>query len=260
MEYTRIGYSVQSRTALITLARPEKRNALDDTMVTELTAAFSAAARDPSVKVISLRAEGPAFCAGADLEYLKRIASYDLEEHRADARRLASLFRLVYELRKPVIALVQGPAIAGGAGLASVCDFVIASREHARFGYTEVQIGFLPAIVMIFLLKRVGEGKARELVLRGNIITPDEAVRIGLATMAVPHADLASTEGALCDELISRNSPVSMGLCKEMLSKLHGQSFLDALDFATNMNAAARMTQDCQQGVEAFLAKKPTAW
>jgi methylglutaconyl-CoA hydratase len=260
MEYTRIGYAVQSRAAVITLTRPEKRNALDDTMVTELTAAFSAAARDSSVRVISLRAEGPAFCAGADLEYLKRIASYDLEEHRADARKLANLFRLVYELRKPVIAVVQGPALAGGAGLASVCDFVVASQENARFGYTEVQIGFLPAIVMIFLLKRVGEGKARELVLRGNIISPDEAVRIGLASMAVPHAELASTEAALCEELMSRNSPVSMGLCKEMLSKLHGQSFLDALDFATNMNAAARMTQDCQQGIEAFLAKKPTAW
>jgi methylglutaconyl-CoA hydratase len=260
MEYTRIGYVVLGRTAVITLTRPEKRNALDDGMVTELTAAFSAAARDTSVKVISLRAEGPAFCAGADLEYLQRISTFDLEEHRADARRLANLFRLMYELRKPIVAVVQGPALAGGAGLASVCDFVIASQEHARFGYTEVQIGFLPAIVLIFLIKRVGEGRARELVLRGNIISADDAANIGLATMAVPHKDLQTAEGQLCDELTSRNSLISMGLCKEMFSKLHGQSFLDALDFATNMNAAARMTQECQQGVEAFLSKKPIIW
>jgi methylglutaconyl-CoA hydratase len=260
MEFTRIGYSIAERRAIISLARPEKRNALDDTMVTELTAAFSAAARDASVKVIVLRGEGTAFCAGADLEYLKRIASFDLEEHRADARRLATLFRLIYELRKPVIAVVHGPALAGGAGLATACDLVIASREKATFGYTEVHIGFLPAIVLVFLIKRVGEGKARELVLRGNVIDADEAARIGLVTMAVPHADLAAAEASLTQELIERNSLVSMGLCKEMISKLHGLTFLDALDFAGNMNAAARMTQECQQGIESFLAKKPNSW
>jgi methylglutaconyl-CoA hydratase len=260
MEYTRIAYAVSDRIATITLNRPGKRNALDDTMVAELTAAFSAAGRDAVVKVVAVKAEGSAFCAGADLEYLQRISTFDLEEHRADARRFANLFRFVYELRKPVIAVVQGPALAGGAGLASVCDFVVASREHARFGYTEVQIGFLPAIVLIFLIKRVGEGKARELVLSGNILSADDAQRIGLATLSVPHADLEETVDHLCEELLSRNSLISMGLCKEMFSKLHGLSFLDALDFATNMNAAARMTQECQQGVEAFLAKKPMVW
>ncbi|MEW6511898.1 MAG: enoyl-CoA hydratase-related protein [Bacteroidota bacterium] len=260
MEHTRISYAAAERRAVITLQRPDKRNALDDVMVAELTGAFTAAGRDPGVKAIVLKGEGPAFCAGADLEYLQRISTFDLEEHRTDSKRLASLFRLIYEIRKPVVAVVHGPALAGGCGLAGVCDFVIASQEHARFGYPEVRIGFIPAVVMVFLVKRIGEGKARELVLRGHVVDADEALRIGLVTMAVPHAALGSSEAALLDELLAANSLTSMGLCKEMLAKLQGMNFLDALEFAANMNAAARMTADCRQGIEGFLAKKKNVW
>jgi methylglutaconyl-CoA hydratase len=260
MDYTRIAYAAADRRAVITLRRPEKRNALDDVMIAELTAAFTAAARDPLVKVAVIKGEGPAFCAGADLAYLQRIAKFDLEENRADSTRLASLFRLIYEIRKPVVAVVHGPALAGGCGLASVCDFVIASKEHARFGYTEVHIGFIPAVVMVFLVKRIGEGRARELVLRGNVLDAEEALGAGLATLVVPHDSLAAAEKALTGELLQQNSAMSMGMCKEMFAKLHGMNFLDAVEFAANMNAAARMTQDCKQGVEAFLAKKDITW
>jgi len=260
MNFTRIGYAVAERRAVITMRRPEKRNALDDVMVAELAAAFGAAGKDPSVKVISLKGEGPAFCAGADLDYLQRIAKFDLEENRVDSQRLAQLFRLVYELRKPVIAVVGGPALAGGCGLASVCDFVIASKEQASFGYTEVRIGFIPAVVMVFLVKRIGEGRARALILRGNIVSADEACEAGLVNIVVPHAALESAETALASELLKENSLMSMGLSKEMLAKLHGMNFLDALDFAANMNAAARMTPDCRQGIEAFLSKKTMTW
>ncbi len=260
MDYTRIAYAAADRRAVITLRRPEKRNALDDVMIAELTAAFTAAAKDPLVKVVVVKGEGSAFCAGADLAYLQRLAKFDLEENRADSTRLASLFRLIYELRKPVVAVVHGPALAGGCGLASVCDFVIASKEHARFGYTEVHIGFIPAVVMVFLVKRIGEGRARELVLRGNILDAEEAMAAGLATMVVPHDGLTAAEKALTDELLVHNSATSMGMSKEMFAKLHGMNFLDAVDFAANMNAAARMTQDCKQGIEAFLAKKDMTW
>jgi len=260
MEFTRLSYAGGERRATITLARPEKRNALDDVMVGELTAAFTAAARDPSVKVVVLDARGSAFCAGADLEYLQRIASFDLEAHRADSRALASLFRLIYELRKPVVAAVQGPALAGGCGLAGVCDFVIASREHAAFGCTEVHIGFIPAIVMVFLVRRLGEGRARELVLRGAVLDADEARAAGLVTAVVPHDGLAGAVDALAAALVTENSAASMGLCKDMLARLHGMNFLDALDFAANMNAAARMTPDCKRGIAAFLAKDKLTW
>lgn len=260
MQFTRLLYDTSNRKATITLNRPEKRNALDDVMVAELTTAFTQAARDQNIKVVLLQGSGTAFCAGADLDYLSRIAAFDLEENRADSAKLANLFKTIYELRKPVIAIVDGPALAGGCGLASVCDLVIASEERATFGYTEVRIGFIPAIVMIFLIKRVGEGRARELILRGNIINALEARRIGLANMVVPEAQLQTSADALADELIQNNSLHAMGLCKEMLSKLHGLNVADALEFAANMNAAARMTADCKAGIAAFLKKEKIEW
>ncbi len=260
MQFTRLIYEVGNRTARITLNRPEKRNALDDVMVKELTAAFSQAGKDQSVKVVVLAGTGSAFCAGADLEYLQRLSKFDLEENRADSQQLANLFRVIHELRKPVIAVVNGPALAGGCGLATVCDIVVASEENAKFGYTEVRIGFIPAVVMIFLLKRVGEGIARELILRGNIISATEAKQVGLINMVVPEHELQSTVDSLCNELAQQNSGTAMGLCKEMLSKLHGMNLMDSLDFAANMNAAARMTPDCKQGIDAFLKKEKPQW
>jgi methylglutaconyl-CoA hydratase len=260
MQFTRLLYETSNRRATITLNRPEKRNALDDVMVGELTNAFTQASRDQSVKVVMLQANGPAFCAGADLDYLSRIAAYDLEENRADSTKLANLFRIIYELRKPVIAIVNGPALAGGCGLASVCDIVVASEERATFGYTEVRIGFIPAIVMIFLIKRVGEGRARELILRGNIINALEARRIGLVNTVAPEAQLHASAMAIAEELIQQNSLNAMGLCKEMLSKLHGLNVADALELAANMNAAARMTADCKAGIAAFLKKEKIEW
>jgi methylglutaconyl-CoA hydratase len=260
MNYSRIIYQIENRRATIMLNRPEKRNALDDLMIKELATAFTAAGKDQDVKVIILSGAGSTFCAGADLEYLDRISKFDLEENRKDSAQLAHLFRLIYELRKPIIASVNGPALAGGCGLACVCDFVIASEEQARFGYTEVRIGFIPAIVMIFLVKRIGEGRARELVLRGNILTAQEAKEIGLVSMVVPEERLQATVDTLTQELVTQNSLTSMGLCKEMLSKLHGMNLLDALDFAANMNAASRMTTDCKQGVTAFLKKEKVQW
>jgi methylglutaconyl-CoA hydratase len=260
MQFSRLLYEVNDRRALITLNRPEKRNALDDTMVRELAQAFNSAAKDQGVKVIILKGNGPAFCAGADLDHLQRLSTFDLEENRFDSQQLAHLFRGVYELRKPVIAAVDGPALAGGCGLATVCDFVVASEENAKFGYTEVRIGFIPAVVMVFLIKRVGEGKARELVLRGNIINAAEAKAIGLINSVVPSSELGSAVDQLAADLIQKNSSTAMGLCKEMLSKLPGMNFVDSLDFATNMNAAARMTPDCKQGVSAFLKGEKIQW
>lgn len=260
MQFSRILYDAANRKATITLNRPEKRNALDDIMVGELTTAFVQAGRDQQVKVIQLRANGSAFCAGADLEYLNRIAEFDLEQNRADSHRLASLFRTMYELRKPIIAVVDGPALAGGCGLATACDFVVASEGNAAFGYTEVRIGFIPAVVMMFLIKRVGEARARELILRANVTTAKEAERIGLVNTVVPSSELEHAAEKLSTELIQNNSLHAMGLCKEMLSKLHGMNFMDSLDFAANMNAAARMTPDCKQGINAFLKKEKILW
>jgi methylglutaconyl-CoA hydratase len=260
MEFQRLLYSVDDRVARITLNRPAKRNALDDLMIRELTTAFGLVARDNAAKVVVLRGAGPAFCAGMDLEYLERVSRFDLEQNRNDSFRLANLLRTVYELKKPVVAVVEGAAVAGGCGLASACDFVLASREDARFGYSEVRIGFVPAIVMPFLVKRVGEGRARALLLRGDTITADEAMAIGLVTAAVPRAALETAVTELMGKLLESNSGTSMGLTKEMMSRLEGMNLVDALDFGANMNAAARMTADCKQGVKAFLNKEKPRW
>ena len=260
MKFASLLYESGQREARITLNRPEKRNALDDTLVKELTMALAAAAKDPEVKVIVLAGSGPAFCAGADLEYLQRLSTFDQQETQTDSLQLATLFRVIHELRKPVVAVVNGPALAGGCGLATVCDFIIASEEKATFGYTEVRIGFIPALVMIFLIKRVGEGTARELMLRGNILSASEARQIGLVNMVVTEQELEAATERLCSEILQQNSATAMGLCKEMLSKVHGMNLLDSLDFAANMNAAARMTPDCKRGVAAFLKKERIQW
>jgi methylglutaconyl-CoA hydratase len=260
MDFTRIQYQSIPRTARISLERPDRRNSLDDVMIAELTLAFSTAARDASVRVVLLTGAGDSFCAGADLAYLRQMQQFDLETNRTDSGRLAALFRQIHELRKPVIAAVNGPALAGGCGLAAVCDFVLASRERAVFGFPEVRIGFIPALVTIFLVKRIGEGRARELILRGNTISAEEAWRIGLATSLVPHEDLETTARELAGELASQCGPTATGLCKELLARLSGLSTPDALEVAANLNAAARMTGECKDGIAAFLDKRTHRW
>lgn len=260
MEYTRLKYAVEQRICTLTLSRPEKHNALDDLMITELSDAFLKAQKDHQVKVIVLKGEGESFCSGADLEYLQKISQFDFHQNQEDSVRLMKLFLQIYTHRKPVIALVHGNALAGGCGLATVCDLVVASRETARFGYTEVRIGFIPAIVMVFLIRRVGEAKARELTLRGSVLSADEAMRIGLANSVVPETELEKFGYGLAAELARNSSGSSMGLIKELLARIHGMSTNDALDYAANLNALTRMTDDCKKGIEAFLKKEPLTW
>ncbi|MCU0452133.1 MAG: enoyl-CoA hydratase-related protein [Bacteroidetes bacterium] len=260
MEYTRLKYEIRGRSAIITLSRPEKHNALDDLMVAELGQAFTHASRDGTAKVVILRAEGESFCAGADLAYLKKLSEYDFNQNQRDSQQLMKLFLQIYTLRKPVVGLVQGPALAGGCGLATVCDIVLAARETATFGYTEVHIGFVPAIVMAFLLRRVGEGRARELTLRGHTISAEEAYQMGLVNRLVPAMQLDEEGERLAQELADRNSGSSMGLVKELLGRIHGLSTADALDYASNLNALTRMTEECKKGIAAFLNKEPLRW
>ena len=185
-DFTRIKYGVDQRICTITLSRPEKHNALDDVMIAELSSALVSAQKDTDVKIILLTGDGDSFCAGADLAYMQRITGFDFTQNQEDSNNLMKLFLQLYTHRKPIIAVVRGNALAGGCGLATVCDMIVASRETARFGYPEVRIGFIPAIVMTFLIRRVGEAKARELTLRGNTLTAEEAHSIGLVTMVVP--------------------------------------------------------------------------
>jgi methylglutaconyl-CoA hydratase len=254
-----IDYSVSDRTGYITLNRPDKRNALNHDVVAELKQAFAQAERDRAVKVVVLKANGESFCAGADLAYLQQLQNFSLEENRADSNHLKELFEKIYTLNKVVVAQVQGNAIAGGCGLASVCDFVIAS-QNAKFGYTEVKIGFIPAIVMVFLLRKIGEGAAKHLLLSGELISADEAQRIGMVYKVVPAAEIDREVSTLTQQLINTNSLQAMTTTKKMIADVQSMSLSDALQYAINMNAEARGSDDCKRGIAAFLNKEKIIW
>ena len=201
---TFVEYSVKDRICTITLNRPDKRNSLNEQVVSELKQAFGQAAEDQDVKVIVLAAKGSAFCAGADLAYLQQLQQNTFEENLADSNHLKELFYQIYMHPKVVIAKIQGHAIAGGCGLATVCDFSFAVEE-AQFGYTEVRIGFIPAIVKVFLLRKIGEGKAKELLLSGDLISAVEAKEFGLVNKVVKEDELDEAVGEFARKLVKKN-------------------------------------------------------
>ena len=252
-----IQYSTRERIASITLNRPEKRNALNFQMVSELREALKMAAQDKQVKVIILKAAGKVFCAGIDLAYMKQLES--LEENLKDAHRLQELFYNIYTLEKIVIAQIEGHAMGGGCGLATVCDFSF-TVPTAKFGYPEIKVGFVPAIVKVFLIRKIGEGKARALLLTGDLIAAAQAVDDGLVNYVVPAHQLEESVNTFAQKLIKNNSTQAMQLTKEMLAHLPAESLEKGLAYAAAMNTKARFTEDCRAGIEAFLHKKTTTW
>lgn len=254
-----VTYEVNDRIGLVTLNRPEKRNALSYELVSELKEAFKRAETDSKAKVIILAANGEAFCAGADLEYIKKLQGFSYEENLKDSQHLKELFLQIYTLKKVVVASVQGHALAGGCGLATVCDFVFAVPE-ARLGFTEVKIGFVPAIVMVFLIRRIGEQRARQLLLSGELISGEAAVQAGLVMRIVPVEQLKEAVMSFSRHLITNNSEQSMATTKEMIAGVQALPLKEALDLAASMNAHARETADCKRGIAAFLQKQKLSW
>ena len=254
-----VTYHVQERVGVITLNRPEKRNALSHELVADLKEAIHHAEVDDQVKVIILKANGEAFCAGADLAYLQQLQNFTYEENLQDSNHLKELFLKIYTLPKIVIAQVHGHALAGGCGLATVCDFSYAVPE-AKFGYTEVKIGFIPALVAVFLLRKIGEARSKELLLGGELISAEHAVQMGLINKVVPSEKLESEVMALAKKLADGNSGQSMKLTKELIAKVQSLPLNEALGFAAEMNAHARSTEDCKRGIAAFLNKEKLTW
>lgn len=249
----------EDRKAVIVLNQPQKRNALSPRIIEELTQAFHDYREASDVKVIVLRAEGTTFCAGADLAFLQQLQQYGYEENVADSSALRDLYYLINTCPKPVIAEVQGHAIAGGCGLITVCDFVFAVAD-AKFGYTEVRIGFIPAIVMSFLVRRIGEGHARRLLLSGELIEGIEAFELGLVTRIVERDSLTSAVEDFAKQLIKNNSGEAMKMTKQMLTDIQPMTLNEALSHGVEMNAKARATPDCLRGIDAFLRKQNLEW
>lgn len=254
-----VEYAVKDRVGYITLNRPEKRNALSHELVSELILAFDQAEKDSSAKVVVLKANGEAFCAGADLAYLQQLQHFSFEQNLEDSRHLKNLFLKIYQLKKVVIAQVQGHALAGGCGLATVCDFTFAVPE-AKFGYTEVKIGFIPALVSVFLIRKVGEHKAKQLLLTGEVIKAENALAHGLIHYVVKSEELERTVFEFASGLIRNNSAQSMELTKQLIDQVQSLSLEEALEQAANLNAKARATDDCKAGIAAFLNKQELKW
>jgi methylglutaconyl-CoA hydratase len=241
----------------ITLNRPEKRNALSPALIEELTMALHDA-ENCDCGVVILTGAGSAFCAGLDLEHLETMQANTHEENRRDSENVAKVLRVLYDFPKPVIAAVNGPAIAGGMGLATIPDFTLAVPE-AKFGYTEVRIGFVPAIVSSFLLRQIGEKRTRELLLTGKVIKAQEAMNLGLVTQIVSSEELMQSAQALAQCLL-QNSPQAMMAVKRLLASHARKRLDDEIEDAIMANSMQRSTEDFKEGVRAFLEHRKPEW
>ncbi len=250
---------IENRIAQISINRAEKRNALNQQVVSELKDAFTLLSSNEKVKVIILKSDGEVFSAGADLDYLQTLQKNTPEENLDDSNNLKELFRTIYECPKVVIAQVQGHAIAGGSGLVSVCDFAF-SAPHAQFGYTEVKIGFVPAIVALFLIRKVGESIAKELLLTGNLISAQSALQIGFIHTIAEKEDLESKVLDFAQNIANSTSANSIAITKQLINNLPTLDFRQALVYAAEINAKTRSTDDFQKGINAFLTKQKLKW
>ena len=257
MSYQTIQLAYDGAVATITLNRPEKRNAISFDLIDDLLRALDEVAKSEAI-ILILTGAGKAFCSGMDLENLKALLGRTPEQNLEDSQTMVQLFRAIYEFPKVTIAAVNGAAIAGGTGLALLCDFTLAVPE-AKFGYTEVRIGFVPAIVSTFLLRQVGEKQARDLLLTGRIFDADEAARLGLVSEIVPSERLMLRARELAAQLME-NSTASLRATKQLLTD-HARAELDAqIDAAVRENAAIRSTADFREGISSFLEKRKPVW
>jgi methylglutaconyl-CoA hydratase len=256
-DYKTVLCAESDRIATITLNRADKRNAISYELIDDLIAALKEAATS-SAQVVILTGAGKAFCSGMDLDSLKQLTGRTHEQNVQDSETMASLFRTLYDFPKPTIAAVNGPAIAGGTGLATLCDFTLAVPE-AKFGYTEVRIGFVPAIVSSFLIANIGEKRARDLLLTGRIFGADEALKLGLVNEIVPPERLMARAHELAGQLLE-NSPASLQATKKLLSSYTREQLDRQVKQAVQGNAGIRQTADFKEGITAFLEKRKPTW
>lgn len=257
MEYSTLKFEIEEEIGTITLARPEKRNAISPEMIVDLMSVLEEAEKS-TARVVILTGAGSAFCAGMDLEALRNLSTQTQEQHAGDAERMGWMFHRVYSFPKPLIAAVNGPAIAGGTGLATLADFTLAVPE-AKFGYTEARIGFLPAVVSVFLLRQVGEKITRELLLTGKSFDAAEAHRLGLVTEIVAADKLMNRARELARALAAL-SPTSLRTTKQLILHWNEKEIQRDLEIAIRESAEIRRTADFREGLSAFLEKRRPKW
>jgi len=244
---------IKNNIGLIVFNSPEKRNALNPEMCALIIEKLKAFAVDENIKAVILTGEGTSFSAGADLAWLNKIKDYSSVKNEEDTERVAGLFLALYDFPKLLIAAVNGPAIGGGCGLASVCDFVFADKKESKFGYTEVKIGFIPAIVSVFLIKKIGEGKAKQLLMTGEIVESEKALHLGLVDYV---SDNVVADALSFAEKLSLNSAYSISLTKDLIRNISNMKVHDAVNYCVRLNAISRSSEDFKIGINKFLNKK----
>jgi methylglutaconyl-CoA hydratase len=257
MDYATLRLEYAGGIATITLTRPKKRNAISKQMIDELLLALDDVEHNPA-RVLIITGFGKAFCAGMDLDGLRAIAAQSRDEHFDDSRLMARMFLRIYTFPKPVISAVNGPAIAGGCGIATLTDFTLAVPE-AKFGYSEVKIGFIPALVSVFLRRQIGEKRVRDLLLTGRIIDAAEALDIGLITEIVASEKILDRARELASTLMAA-SPTSIALTKRLLLGYDEAATKSEIELAIRENAEIRSTADFREGVSSFLEKRDPKW
>jgi methylglutaconyl-CoA hydratase len=257
MAYQTLKLEYDGSLAVITLARPDKRNAISTQMIEDLLASLGEV-QSSSARVGILTGEGKAFCSGMDLDELRAIATRSPVEHLEDSRRMARLFRTVYSFPKPLIAAVNGHALAGGCGLATLADFTIAVPD-AKFGYTEVRIGFIPALVSVFLRRQIGEKRTRDLALTGRLFDAAEAHEMGLVNLVVAAEELMAEARKLAANLMAA-SPTSLARTKRLLVQFSEGDLDREISMAIQENADIRSTADFREGLASFLEKRTPKW
>jgi len=251
-----VRYEIRPPAAVLTLTRADKRNALSRALIADLDAAVRQAANDPAARCMIITGDGPAFCAGMDLDELRSTLTSDAGVIWADAQRLSELYDRIYSLPKPTIAAVNGPAVAGGAGLVTVCDLAV-SVPGAKFGYPEVRRGLVAAMVLPHLLRHVGERAARYLLLTGETIDAEEAARVGLINQVVEASQLLDTALAWA-KAVAEGGPQALSATKDLLKRFSTQAL--SVEEAAKASAAPRLGDECRAGLAAFFDKRPVQW
>jgi methylglutaconyl-CoA hydratase len=242
----------------VTLARPDVRNAFDDVLIAELTRAFEEAAEDANTRVVILAGEGPTFCAGADVNWMRKAGGYSRAENEADAERMARMLRAIDECGKPVIALAHGAAIGGGVGLVAAADIAIAA-EGTVFSLAEVRLGILPAVISPFVLRAIGPRAARDLFLTGDRFDAHEAERIGLVHRVVPAEDLEAAGAKKAASLLAAG-PEAVRAAKRLIGEVAGKTPAEAMALTVRTIAERRASAEAKEGLTAFLEKRKPAW
>ncbi len=258
-DFQNIAFEIEDNVGKVWLNRPDKHNAMNAEMIAEIVECFEAVNRMEDVRVVVLAGKGKSFCAGADLNYMKGIAKFGFEENYQDSLKLAKCFNAIYTCIKPTIALVHGAAIGGANGLLAACDFVFAASD-TKFAFAEVKLGIAPATISPYVVKRIGEYGARDLMMTGRRFLGDEAEKFGLANKAVPAEELEETAGKTINKLMS-SGPAAVAATKKLIYDLYNKyDFESSIDMSAKLIAELRASEEGQEGMASFLEKRKPGW